>query len=70
MALREARTSLWINLARGLLHMAEGTFVLPADPEGGAMSSSFKHGFASYGEVIAIEAPELGVELDEVSDAE
>jgi hypothetical protein len=57
---REARTSLWIDLAQGLLRRAEGTFVLPANPAGGALSCSFKHGFAAYGEDIAIEAPELG----------
>ena len=63
---REARTSLWIDLADGLLRRVEGSFVLPLSPEdGGEAIESFKHGFASYGEDIAIEAPDLGVELDE-----
>jgi hypothetical protein len=63
---REARTSLWIDLAQGLLRRAEGSFVLPLPPEdGGEVIESFKHGLASYGEDIAIEAPDLGVEFDE-----
>jgi hypothetical protein len=62
---REGRTSLWIDLAQGLLRRAEGSFVFPLPPEdGGELIESFKHGFASYGEDIAIEAPELGVEFD------
>ena len=63
---REARTSLWIDLAQRLLRRAEGGFVLPLPPEdGGEVIESFKHGFASYGEDIAIETPDLEVEPDE-----
>jgi hypothetical protein len=63
---REARTSVWIDLAHGLFRRAEGSFVLPLPPEdGGEVIESFKHGFASYGEHITIEAPDLEVELDE-----
>lgn len=63
---REARTSLWIDLAHGFLRRADGSFVLPLPPEdGGGVIESFKHGFASYGEDILIEPPELGVEFDQ-----
>jgi hypothetical protein len=66
-SLREARTSLWIDLSHGHLRRAEGRFVLPLPPEdGGVAIESFKHGFASYDEDIAIEAPDLEVEPDEV----
>ncbi len=46
---REARTSIWIDLAYGLFRRAEGRFVLPLHQrDGGEVIETFKHGFASY----------------------
>jgi hypothetical protein len=62
-SLLDARTSLWIELATGLVRRAEGGFVVPPPPgDGGGLTESFRHGFASYGDDIRIEAPELEVE--------
>ncbi len=57
-SLREARTSVWIDLAQGLLRRTEGSFAFPLPPEEAAEPMlTFRHGFASYGEDIVIDRP-------------
>jgi hypothetical protein len=70
---REARTSIWVDVATGLLRRAEGSFVIMLPPEDGTeateagteLGQSFKHGFTSYDEDIVIERPETAFELDD-----